>query len=105
MTHVCGLSSLLAQVSTFHDQFLFEPRSAWTYRGATYPAGSLVAVGIDDWFKHGQAAAAPSATFAVTLLFAPEELKSSMQGFAETQSLIVVNVLEHVRGVRASYFG
>jgi hypothetical protein len=90
-------------VSTFHDQFLFEPRSSWTYHGVTYAAGSLIAVSIDDWFAHGQSIAPSSATFPVTLLFSPQDLKASMLDFTEAQSLVIISVLEHVRRSRMKH--
>jgi prolyl oligopeptidase len=75
------------QASTFEDQILLKSRLDWTVGGKTYPAGSLLAIGFDDFLKSKR-------DFAT--LFEPTARKS-LAGQSETKHYLILNELENVR--------
>ena len=79
-----------AQVSHLGDQLLVEPRSDLVAGGTTYPAGSYLAVGFDDFVARG----VRGANFEP--LFVPSA-KTSLASAAATRDRLVLTVLDNVR--------
>jgi len=76
-----------AEVSTFADQLLLTLRSEWELGSTTYPAGALLAIGVDRFFEGGR-------DFAV--LFRPTPRKS-LAGVSGTRHHLILNELEDVK--------
>ena len=73
-----------------HRQWLaLELREPYTAGGRTFPAGSLIATGFDDFMAGGRD---------FTVLFEPTE-RSSLAGYTWTRNHLVLNVLEDVKNV------
>ena len=79
-----------ARVSHLGDQLLVEPRSDLVAGGTTYPAGSYLAVGFDDFVARG----VRGATFEP--LFVPTA-KTSLAAAAATRDRLVLTILDNVR--------
>ena len=65
------------------------PRSAWAVGGATYPADTLLAIGLDDFMAGGRE---------FSVLFSPGE-RRALQGFFWCDGALVVSVLDELRPV------
>jgi len=76
-----------AEAGTFEDQLLLTLRSDWTAEGKTYPAGALLAAGLDACLKGER-------KFAV--LFQPAE-RNCLAGVSQTQHWLILNELDNVR--------
>jgi prolyl oligopeptidase len=76
-----------AQAGTFDDQLLLTLRSDWTVEGKTYPAGALLAAGLDACLKGER-------NFVV--LFDPAGRKS-LAGASPTLHWLILNELDNVR--------
>jgi len=72
----------------FKDHLLFSLRSDWTAGGKVYPAGALLAIGLDDYLRGGR-------TFDV--LFQPTP-RTSLDSVSSTRDRVVVSWLDNVRG-------
>ena len=77
----------------FRDRVVFSLRSDWTAGGATYRAGSLLAIPLDDLLRGGRR---------FDVLFEPSE-RVSLAGVARTADRLLVFVLDHVHS-RANSF-
>ena len=75
-----------AIVDTFEDQLLLRLRSDWSVGGKTYPGGSLLAAGFDDYLKGKRELSA---------LFTPTERKC-LAGTSDTKHYLLVNELDNV---------
>jgi prolyl oligopeptidase len=75
-----------AMLHTFGKILLVRLRSAWTVQSETYPAGSLLAIGLEDYLK-GQR------DFSVVFQPSP---RVSLSTIAETQHYLVLNELDNV---------
>jgi prolyl oligopeptidase len=76
-----------AQKSVHREHLLLELREPWTVGGTTYPAGSLLRAGFED-FMAGKRE--------LTVLFAPTD-NTSLAGFTWTRHHLVLNALEDVK--------
>ena len=71
-----------------HRGWLFvTPRSDWATGGRTYPTGSLLAVGVDDFLAGGRDLA---------VLFEPGE-GNALAEYSLTRNHVLINVLDNVR--------
>jgi prolyl oligopeptidase len=73
--------------SVHREWILFQPRTAWTFNGRTYPAGSLLAARFDVFL---------SGKGHLDILFTPAE-RRSLESFAPTRNHILVNELDNVK--------
>lgn len=79
-----------ADVSQFLDQMLISLRRDWVLPSSiSYPAGSLLSVGIMDFVKNGTNAK-------MTLLFAPES-RVSMDSYTCLKDYLVIHLLDNVK--------
>lgn len=76
-----------AEIGTHADQILITLRSDWTIGGRTYPAGALLATGLDA-YRQGKRK--------LEVLFEPTPRKS-LAGTGGTRNHLIVNELENVR--------
>jgi len=76
-----------ARAGTFADQILLTLRSDWSVQGKFYAAGSLLAMGFDDFLKGGRG---------FSVLFEPTARKS-LAGVSDTKNFLIVNELDNVR--------
>ena len=79
-----------ARAGTFGDQILLTLRSDWNVQGKLYAAGSLLAMGFDDFLKGGRG---------FSVLFEPAARKS-LAGVTDTKNFLIVNELDNVRNRR-----
>ena len=70
----------------FRDRALFSLRSDWTVGGATYRAGSLLAIPLDELLRGGRR---------FDVLFEPSE-RVSLAGVTRTRDRLLVMILDHV---------
>ncbi len=70
----------------FRDRALFSLRSDWTVGGATYRAGSLLAIPLDELLRGGRR---------FDVLFEPSE-RVSLAGVTRTRDRLLVLILDHV---------
>ncbi|MEE2522479.1 prolyl oligopeptidase family serine peptidase [Pseudarthrobacter sp. J75] len=73
-------------VSAHRDWLLFRPQGTWTVGATTYPAGSLVAAGFEDYLAGGGE---------LTVLFTPDAA-TSLQSWSWTRSYLLLNLLRDV---------
>jgi prolyl oligopeptidase len=76
-----------ARVGTFMDQILITLRSDWTIGTKTWPAGAMLAMGLEDFLK-GKRDFQP--------LFEPNPRKS-LAGASDTKNYLILNELDQVR--------
>jgi prolyl oligopeptidase len=72
----------------FKDHLLISLRSDWAVGGRTYPAGALLAIGLDDFLGGGRA---------FDLLFEPTA-KTSLGRVSATRDRVIMTTLDNVRG-------
>jgi prolyl oligopeptidase len=72
----------------FKDHLLLSLRSPWEVSGATYPAGALLAIGLDDFLRGGRS---------FEILFQPAS-RTALGAVRETRDRVVVSWLDNVRG-------
>ncbi|MFE0024466.1 prolyl oligopeptidase family protein [Amycolatopsis sp. NPDC059021] len=76
-----------SRTSVHREWLLVQPRSAWTVGDDRYPAGSLLAIGFDDFMAGGRA---------FTVLFRPDP-HTSLDYWAWTRNHLLLGVLKDVR--------
>ena len=76
-----------AQITTWREFALVEPKTDWVIHDRMYPQGSLLAITLEDFLKG-------SRDFEV--LFTPTERKSLLD-FMSTRNFLILNELENVR--------
>ncbi|HTL59925.1 MAG TPA: prolyl oligopeptidase family serine peptidase [Candidatus Limnocylindrales bacterium] len=76
-----------ASVGTFEDQILLRLRTDWNVGGKTYPAGALLAAGLEDYLKGERK---------LEMLFTPAARKS-LAASSPTKNFLIVNELDNVR--------
>jgi prolyl oligopeptidase len=76
-----------AKVEAWDDQLLFTLRTDWTAGGRTWAAGSLLAIGADEFFAGSRA---------FTALFTPTA-HTSLEGWTGMRSALIVSELEDVK--------
>jgi len=77
----------------FADRLLISLRSDWEVGGSTFPAGGLLAIGVDDFLRGRR-------NFEV--LFAPTE-RTSLAQVGSTRDRLLVSILDNVKGRLSSY--
>jgi prolyl oligopeptidase len=75
-----------AILSTFGKLLLLRLRSAWTVHNHTYPAGSLLATGLEDYLKGERD---------FSIVFQPSA-RVSLEGFTETEHYLMLTELDNV---------
>jgi prolyl oligopeptidase len=73
-------------VSAHREWLLFRPRQDWTVGESTYPAGSLLACGFEDYLAGGRELA---------VLFVPDA-STSLQSWSWTRNFLLLNLLKDV---------
>jgi prolyl oligopeptidase len=76
-----------AEVSTFGEWLLFQPKLDWKLSGTTYKAGSLLAANFEAWVQGRRE---------ITVLFEPTSRKS-LASISATKSFLILNELDNVR--------
>lgn len=76
-------------VDLHRDWILFRPQTPWELEGTTYPAGSLLAAGLDGFL---------AGTREVTVLFTPDE-NTALQSWSWTADHLLLNLLQDVSSV------
>lgn len=73
-------------VSAHRDWLLFRPQGDWTLGSTTYPAGSLLAAGFEEYL---------SGSRDLTVLFTPDKA-TSLQSWSWTRNYLLLNLLRDV---------
>ncbi|WP_411375535.1 prolyl oligopeptidase family serine peptidase [Arthrobacter sp. MPF02] len=73
-------------VSAHREWLLFRPQQDWVLDGTTYPAGSLLAAGFEDYLSGGRDLA---------VLFTPDA-RTSLQSWSWTRNFLLLNLLKDV---------
>lgn len=73
-------------VSAHREWLLFRPQQDWAIDGTTYPAGSLLACGFEDYLAGARELA---------VLFAPDA-RTSLQSWSWTRNFLLLNLLKDV---------
>ena len=76
-----------AGIALHRGRLFVTPRADWETGGRTFPAGSLLAIGLDRFLVGGRDLA---------VLFAPTESRV-LAGFSPTRNHVLVNILDNVR--------
>jgi len=76
-----------AEVNLFKDRLLLRLRTAWRPAEREFPAGSVIAIGVDEFFAGGR-------DFAVVYAPAP---RRALQGISTTLSAVLLSELDNVR--------
>jgi prolyl oligopeptidase len=77
-----------ASMYTINSQIIVQPRTDWTVGGQTLKAGTLVAMNFDEFMRGGRS---------FKTLVAPTPTQS-IEGVSSTQNLLLVGMLDNVRG-------
>ncbi|ULU25492.1 prolyl oligopeptidase family serine peptidase [Dyella terrae] len=75
-----------ANVDTYREWLLVEPRSDWTVGGKTYTSGSLLAAKFDDYMAGKRD---------ITVLFQPTDT-TALDGYSWTRHHLILNVMDNV---------
>ncbi|QOT18209.1 prolyl oligopeptidase family protein [Paenarthrobacter sp. YJN-5] len=73
-------------ISAHREWLMFRPRHDWSVAGVQYPAGSLLAAGLEEWL---------AGTRDVVVLFTPEA-HTSLQSWSWTRDYLLLNLLRDV---------
>lgn len=73
-------------LSSHREWLLFRPQSDWDVDGTTYPAGSLLAAGFEDFLAGSRE---------LSVLFTPDE-HTSLQSWSWTRDFLLLNLLRDV---------
>lgn len=73
-------------ISAHREWLMFRPRHDWSVAGVQYPAGSLLAAGLEEWL---------AGTRDVVVLFTPDA-HTSLQSWSWTRDYLLLNLLRDV---------
>ena len=73
-------------ISAHREWLMFRPRHDWSVAGVQYPAGSLLAAGLEEWL---------AGTRDVVVLFTPDD-HTSLQSWSWTRDYLLLNLLRDV---------
>jgi len=73
-------------LSSHREWLLFRPQGDWTVNGTSYPAGSLLAAGFEDFLAGSRE---------LSVLFTPDE-HTSLQSWSWTRDFLLLNLLRDV---------
>jgi prolyl oligopeptidase len=73
-------------ISAHREWLMFRPRHDWSVAGVQYPAGSLLAAGLEEWL---------AGTRDVMVLFTPDD-HTSLQSWSWTRDYLLLNLLRDV---------